>query len=73
MKLKAAKILLPYIRFYEETSDPSKHAAKDSKSKSDDYNKIIKELEEKLSDPHFLCLCNMKIILQKISFFVPQV
>ena len=62
------------IRFYEETSDPSKHAAKDSKSKSvDDYNKIIKELEEKLSDPHFFVFVQYENNFTKISFFVPQV
>lgn len=41
------------IRLYEETKDPSIHAFDGKEIKPSQFNKAIKEIEKKLSNPHF--------------------
>ena len=49
------------IRFYEETKNPTIYAFEGRETQVSQFNKVIKEIEKKLINPHFFIF--FKIII----------
>lgn len=55
------------IRFYEETNNPKAHAKDGIQLSPNEFNKVIRELENKLNDPHFF------VFVQNRNEFLDQI